>query len=234
MRKPRSAFLWLSIAALLGLSLRSVALYAKGPSFEETIDFIILKLSGVSVSSEVECDKLRYCGGSIDTAWQTRVAPSLSSCSVEVIQTVSVTKTQNAICVWTEDVIGGRRWNHVSYQREYCFRLDLGGISRDGITVERATPEDSHCVFIKSDPRYSLGPSDLPYSVHLTFTKGIDVTFRLKAAGSENGEETTSDQKGTVTWNNDSFEVGSEEIAERVARAFKRAASLCGSKKEAF
>ena len=234
MRKTRSTFLWLSITALFGLSLRSVALYGKGPSLEETIDFIILKLSGVSVSSEVECDKVRYCGGSINTAWQTRVAPSLSSCSVEVIQTVSVTKTQNAICVWTGDVIGGRRWNHVSYQREYRFRLDLGSISRDGITIERATPENSRCVFIKSDLQYSLAPSDLPYSVHLTFTTGINVSFRLKAAGSENGEETTSDQQGTVTWNNTSFEVGSEEIAQRLARAFKRSASLCGSKKEAF
>jgi hypothetical protein len=234
MRKPRSAFLWLSITALLGLSLRSVALYAKGPSFEEAIDFIILKLSGVSVSSEVECDKLRYCGGSINTAWQTRVAPSLSSCSMEVIQTVDVTKTQNAICIWTGDVIGGRRWNRVTYQREYRFRLDLGSIARDGITVERVTPEDSHCVFIKSDLQYSLAPSNMPYSVHLTFTKGINVTFRLKAAGSENGEEATSDQKGTATWNNASFELGSEEIAERVAKAFKRATSLCGSKKEAF
>jgi hypothetical protein len=234
MRKTRSTFLWLSVTILFGLSLHSVALYAKGPSFEETIDFIILKLSGVSVSSEVECDKVRYCGGSINTAWQSRVAPSFSSCSIEVIQTVNVRKTQNAICVWTGDIIGGRLWNEVKYQREYRFRLDLGSISRDGITVGRATAENSHCVFIESDLQYSFAQSDLPYSVHLTFTKGIDVTFRLKAAGSENGEEATSDQKGTVTWKDDSFEVGSEEIAERLARAFKHAASLCGSKKEAF
>ena len=101
MRKLRSAFLWLSIAVLFGLTARSVGLYAKGPSFEETMDFIILKLSGVSVSSRVQCDKVRECGGSIDTVWQNSVAPSLSSCSIEVIQTINVTKTQNAICVWT-------------------------------------------------------------------------------------------------------------------------------------
>src|SRR5689334_18114054 len=126
MRKPRSAFLWLSITALFGLSLRSVTLYAKGPSSEETIEFIILKLAGVSVSSRVECDKVRDCGGSINTTWETRVAPSLSSCSVEIIQTAKVTKAQNAMCVWTGDTIGGRLWNHVTYQREYRFRLDLG------------------------------------------------------------------------------------------------------------
>jgi hypothetical protein len=105
MRKPRSAFLWLSITALFGLSLRSVALYAKGPSFEDTIDFIILKLSGVSVSSRVECDKIRDCGGSINTAWQSRVAP-LSSCSLEVIQTVNVTKprgTPKTGHLWTPE-----------------------------------------------------------------------------------------------------------------------------------
>jgi hypothetical protein len=232
MRKPRSAFLWLSITALFGLSLRSVALYAKGPSFEDTIDFIILKLSGVSVSSRVECDKIRDCGGSINTAWQSRVAP-LSSCSLEVIQTVNVTKTQNAICVWTGDIIGGKLWTHVTYQREYRFRLDLGSISRDGITLERATPEDSHCVFIKSD-LHSLDQADLPYSVHLTFTKAMSVSLRLKAAGSGTGEKTSSDQKGTATWNGASFEVGNEEIAQRLARAFRHAARLCGSKNEVF
>jgi len=171
MRKRHSVLLWLSIIALFGLSLRSVALYANGPSFEETIDFIILKLSGVSVSSRLECDKVRDCGGSVNTAWQSRVAPSLSSCSIEVIQIVNVTKTQNAMCIWTGDLIGGRRWNRVTYQREYRFLLDLGSISRDGITVERATPENSQCAFIKSDLQYPFAQSDLPYSVHLTFTK---------------------------------------------------------------
>jgi hypothetical protein len=233
MRKPRSASLWLSITVLFGLSLRSVVLCAKGPSFEGTIDFIILKLSGVSVSSRVECDKVRGCGGTINTAWQSRIAPSLSSCSIEVIQTVDVTKTQNAICIWTGDVIGGRRWNRVTYQREYQFRLDLGSIARHGITLERPTPENSHCVFIKSDLQ-SFDQADLPYSVHLTFTKAVNVSFRLKASGSGTGEETTSDQKGTATWNDTSLEVGSKEIAERLARAFKHAASLCGSKKEVF
>ena len=234
MRKTRSAFLWLSITALFGFSLRSGALYAKGPSFEKTKDFIILKLSGVSVSSEVECDKVRACGGSINTAWETRVAPSLSSCSVEVIQTVKVTKTQNAMCVWTGDIIGGRLWNHVTYQREYRFRLDLGSIARDGIMVERAKQESSHCVFIKSDLQYPFAQSDLPYSVHFTFAKGMNVIFRLKAAGSGNGEETATDEKGTATWNNDSFEVDSEQTAQRLARAFKHAADLCESKKEVF
>jgi hypothetical protein len=219
---------------LFGLSQRPVALYAKGPSLKEAIEFIILKLSGVSVSSRVECNKVRDCGGSINTAWQSRVAPSLSSCSIEVIQTVDVTKTQNAMCIWTADVIGGRRWTCVTYQREYRYRLDLGSIARDGITVERATPENSQCAFIKSDLRYPFAQSDLPYSVHLTFAKAVNVSFRLKAAGSGNGEETTSDQKGTATWNNDSFAVGSEEIAERLARAFRHAAGLCGSKKDAF
>jgi hypothetical protein len=234
MRKTRSAFLWLSITALFGLSLRSVALYARSPTFEKTIDFIALKLSGVSVSSQVECDKIQACGGSINTAWETRVTPSLSSCSVEVIQTVKVTKTQNAMCVWTGDVIGGRLWNHVTYQREYRFRLDLGSIARDGITVERATQENPRCVFIKSDLQYPLVQSDLPHSVHLTFTRGLNVIFRLKAAGSGNGEETATEEKGKATWNNDSFEVGSEQTAQRLARAFKHAADLCESKKEVF
>jgi hypothetical protein len=234
MPKTRPAFLWLSITALFGLSLRSAALYAKGPSFEETIDFIILKLSGVSVSSRVECNKVRDCGGSINTAWQSRVARSLSSCSIEVIQIVDVTKTQNAMCIWTGDVIGGRLWNHVTYQREYRFRLDLGSISRDGISVERSPPENSQCAFIKSDLQSPFAQSDLPYSVHLTLAKAMNVSFGLKAAGSGNGEETTSDQKGTATWNDASFEVGGEEIALRLARALKHAARLCGSKKDVF
>jgi hypothetical protein len=234
MRKSRSAFLWLSITALFGLWLRPFALYAKGPSFEETIDFISLKLSGVSASSRVECDKVRDCGGSINTAWQSRVAPSLSSCSIEVIQTVDVTKAQHAMCVWTEDIIGGRLWNHVTYQREYRFRLDLGSIARNGITVERPTPENSQCAFVKSDLQCPFAQSDLPHSVHLTFTKGVNVIFRLRAAGSGNGEETATDEKGTATWNNDSFEVDSEQTAQRLARAFKHAADLCESKKEVF
>jgi len=234
MRKVHCAFLWLSIALWFCLSARSVVLYAKGPSFETTMDFIILKLSSVSVPSSVQCDKVRECGGSIDTVWQYRVAPSFSSCSIEVIQTINVTKAQNAICVWTGDVIGGKLWNRVTQEREYHFRLDLGSIARDRITVERAMPEDSHCFFIKPYLQYSGDQSDLGYSVHLTFTKGLDVSFQLKATGSANGEEATSVQRGTDTWNNDSFPVGSEEIAERLARAFKHAATLCDAKKEVF
>jgi hypothetical protein len=234
MRKPRAAFLWLSFTVLFGLSVRSVVLFAKGPSFEETIGFIILKLSGVSVSSQIECDRVRECGGSINTTWQSRAAPSLSSCSIEVIQTMNVTKMQNTICVWTGDVIGGKLWSRVTYQREYHFRLDLGSISRDGITVERETRENSHCFYIKSDLQYSVDQSDLPYSVHLTFTKGINVSFQLKATGLGNGEETTVEQEGTDTWNNDSLPVGGKDIAERLARAFNHAASLCEAKKEVF
>jgi hypothetical protein len=234
MRKLRSALLRLSITVLFGLSVRPVLVYAKGPSFKETIDFIVLKLSGVSLSSRVPCDKVQDCTGVVNTTWHNSLAPSFSSCSIEVTQTVNVTKTQNATCIWTGDMIGGKLWNHVTYQREYHFRLDLGNISRDAITVEPATPENPRCSIVTSDLLYFVYRSDLPYAVHLTFNKSLDVSFQVKATGSGNGEEATSVQRGTDTWNNDSFPVGSEAIAERLARAFKHAATLCEAKKEVF
>jgi hypothetical protein len=234
MRKLRSALLRLSVSVLFGLSVRPVLVYAKGPSFKETIDFIVLKLSGVSLSSRIPCDKVQECTGVVNTTWQNSVAPSFSSCSIEITQTINVTKTQNPTCIWTGDIIGGKLWNHVTYQREYHFRLDLGSISRDGISVKRATPENPRCSIVKSDLLYLVYRSDLPYAVHLTFTKGIDVNFQLKATGSGNGEEATSVQRGTDTWNNASLPVGSEAITERLARAFKHAATLCDAKKEVF
>jgi hypothetical protein len=75
--------------------------------------------------------------------------------------------------VWTGDVISGKLWNHVTYQREYHFWLDFGSISHDGITVEQATPEKSQC----------FGPkSDLPYSVHLNFTNGTPPISRFQVS----------------------------------------------------
>ncbi len=219
---------------MLGLSVCPVVVYAKGPSLKDTIDFIVLKLSGVSLSSRIPCDKVQECTGVVNTAWHNSVAPSVSSCSVEVTQTINVTKTQNATCIWAGDIIGGKLWNQVAYQREYHFRLDLGNISRDGITVERATPENPRCSIVRSDLLYSVYRSDLPYAVHLAFTKGINVSFLLDATGSGNGEKTSSEQKGTDTWTNDSLPVGSEDIAESLERAFKHAADLCGAKKEVF
>ncbi len=162
------------------------------------------------------------------------MAPSFSSCSIEVTQTINVTKTQNESCVWTEDIIGGKLWNRVTYQREYRFCLDLGNISRDGITVEKATPENAGCSVVRSDLLYFVYRAELPYAVHLTFNKNIDVSFQLKATGSGNGEESTSVQRETDTWNNDSLQVGTEDIAEKLARAFKHAASLCDAKKAVF
>lgn len=199
--------------------------FACHPSLEETRDYIILKLSGGSVSTRVQCDKVQECRGFVDTTWQNRTARSPSSCSIEVIQNMNVTKTQSAMCVWTGDVISGKLWNHVTYQREYHFWLDFGSISRDGITVEQATPENSQCFVAKSD---------LPYSVHLTFTNGMKVSFRLKATGSVNGDMTSSEERGEGTWINSSFPVGGEDTAERLALAFKHAATLCGAKKETF
>jgi hypothetical protein len=234
MRKPYSALLRLSITVLLCLAIRPVFVYARGPSFKKTIDFIVLKLSSVSVSARVPCDKVQECTGVINTAWHNTVAPSFSSCSIEVTQTINVTKTQNESCVWTKDIIGGKLWNHVTYQREYRFCLNLGNISRDGITVERATPENAGCSVVRSDLLYFVYRAELPYAVHLTFNKNIDVSFQLKATGSGNGEESTSVQRGTDTWNSESLQVGTEEIAEKLARAFKHAASLCDAKKAVF
>jgi hypothetical protein len=151
----------LGVFALTVLSGPSVACHR---SLEETKDYIILKLSGGSVSTWIQCDNVPECRGPVGTTWQNRIAKSPSSCSVEVIQTMHVTKTQSAICVWTSDVISDKLWNHVTYQREYHSSLDFGSISRDGVTVEQATPENSQC---------SVTESDLPYSVHLTFTKGM-------------------------------------------------------------
>jgi hypothetical protein len=234
MRKPRAALLRLSITLSFALSVLPVHVSAKGPSFKETIDFIVLKLSGAALSSSIPCDKVQECTGVINTAWQSSVAPSFSSCSIEVTQTINVTKSQNATCIWTGDIIRGKLWNHVTYQREYHFRLDLGNISRDGITVEQATPENPRCSIIRSDLLYFVYRSDLPYAVHLTFNKRLDVSFQVKATGSGNGEEATSVQRGTDSWNNDSLPVGSEDIAEKLARAFEHAASLCGAKKAVF
>ena len=119
----------------------------------------------------------------------------------------------------------GKLWNHVTYQREYHFWLDFGSISRDYITVEQAIPENSQCFVAKSD---------LPYTVHLNFTKGIRVSYRLKATGSGNGDRASSEDRGEGTWNNSSFPVGSEDTAYNLAKAFKHAATLCGAKKETF
>lgn len=231
---PRNAYLWLSVSLLLGLSVVSVPLFGKRPSYKQTIEFIILKLSGGSGSSRVKCDKVQECGGYTEMVWQNRVAPSSSSCSIEVVQTIYVTKAQNEFCLWTGDVIGDKLWSHVTYQREYHFRLDLGSIARDGITVEQATPENSCCSVAQSDLMQSVYRSDLPYAVQLTFTKGTNVSFQINATGSGRGEQRSSEQKGLDTWNSDTLLVGSEDLAERLARAFKHAATSCGAKKEVF
>lgn len=214
----RSACLALGATTFLILSMPSVNTYAKGPSLEETRDFIVLKLSGVSASSRVHCD--RECGGFVETAWQNWIAKSSSFCSVEVVQTVDVTKSLSPTCVWASDVIGDERWSDVAYRREYHFRLDFGSIARDDITVEPATPENSQCFLIKPD---------VPYVVRLSFTKGVYVNVRLKATGSGTGHKTVSEQDWTDTWSTDSLTVGSGDTAEKLARAFKHAATVCGA-----
>jgi hypothetical protein len=228
---PRNVYLWLSISALLSFWAGSVPSYGKGPSYKQTIDFIILKLSGDSGSSNLRCDKFQECGGSVDTVWHNRVAPSSSSCSIDIVQSVHITKVQNELCLWTGDVIGGKLWSHVTYQREYHFRLDFGSIARHGIRVEQATPESSCC---SADLIQSVYGSDLPYAVHLTFTRSTNVSFQIKATGSGIREQKSSEQKGIDTWNSDTLLVGSKDIAERLARAFKHAATSCGAKEEVF
>jgi hypothetical protein len=228
---PRNVYLWLSVSALLGFSAGSVPSYGKGPSYKQTIDFIILKLSGDSGSYKLRCDNVQECAGSVDTAWLNRVAPSSSSCSIDIVQSIHVTKAQDELCGWTGDVIGGKLWGHVTYQREYHFRLDFGSIARDGIRVEQATPETSCC---SAELIQSVYRSDLPYAVHLTFTKGANVSFQIKATGSGPGEQKTSEQKGIDTWNGATLLVGGQDLAERLARAFKHAATSCGAKEEVF
>ena len=219
---PPSTFRVLRVFALIALSGPSVACH---PSLEETRDYIILRLSGSYASTRAQCDKVQECRGLIYTTWHNRTRKSPSSCSIEVIQNMNVTKTQSVICVWTGDVINGKLWNHVTYQREYHLWLDFGSISRDDITVEQVAPEDSQCYIAKPD---------LPYSVHLNFTKGMKVSFQLKATGSGNGDRASSEERGEDTWNNSSFPVGDEDTAEKLALAFKHAATLCGAKKETF
>jgi hypothetical protein len=227
---PRRVYLWLSVSALLGFSAGSMPSYGKGPSYKQTIDFIILRLSGDSGSYKVRCDNVQECGGSVDTAWQNRVAPSSSSCSIDIVQSIHVTKAQDELCPWTGDVIGGKLWGHITYQSEYHFRLDLASIARDGISVEQATPDSSCCSALME----SVYHSDLPYAVHLTFTKRTNVSFRIKATGSGLGEQKSSEQEGIDTWNSDTLLVGSKDLAERLARAFKHAATSCGAKEEVF
>jgi hypothetical protein len=228
---PRKVYLWLSLSALLGFSAASVPSYGKGPSYKQTVDFIILKLSGDSGSYKVRCDQVQECAGSVDTAWQNRVAPSSSSCSIDILQSIYVTKAQDELCSWTGDMIGGKLWGHVTYQREYHLRLDFGSIAREGISIEKATPESSCCF---ADLTQSVYRSDLPYAVHLTFTRGTNVSFQIKATGSGLGEQKSSEQEGIETWNSDTLLVGDEDLAERLARAFKHAATSCGAKEEVF
>lgn len=220
-----SAFPVVGSTVLLIFSIPSAAFFGSHPPFEETRDFIILKLSGTSAAAKAYCDKNQECRGVVKTTWENKITNSPSFCSVEVTQIVDVTKTQNTACVWTGDLIGGRLWNQVTYQREYHFALDFASIARDDITVEQATPEKSQCFVIQAD---------LPYAVHLNFTKGINVRFQLRATGSGSDDKTTSAQEGTAMWNNDSFTAGSEDTAQRLAQAFEHAASLCGAKKEIF
>ena len=70
---PRKVYLWLSVSALLGFSASSALSHGKGPSYKQTIDFIILKLSGESGSYKVRCDQVQECAGSVETAWQNSV-----------------------------------------------------------------------------------------------------------------------------------------------------------------
>jgi hypothetical protein len=228
---PRNVYLWLSVAALLGFLAVSMPSYGKGPSYKQTLDFIILKLSGDSGSYKVRCDQVQECGASVETAWQNRVAPSSSSCSIDIVQSIHVTKAQDELCSWTGDMIGGKFWGHVTYQREYYLRLDFGSIARDGISIEQATPESSCC---SADLAQSVYRSDLPFAVHLTFTRGTNVRFQIKATGSGLGEQKSSEQEGIDTWNSDTLLVGDEDLAERLARAFKHAATSCGAKEEVF
>jgi hypothetical protein len=230
---PGKVYLWLSFSVLLVFSAGSVPLYGRGPSYKQTIDFIILKLSGAG-SSKLRCDRAQECGGSIDTVWQNRIVPSSMSCSIDIVQSIHVTKAQDELCLWTWDIIGGKLWSHVTYQREYHFRLDFGSIARDGISVEQATPDNSCCSIAQPNLMQSVYGSDLPYAVHLTFTKGTNVSFQIKATGSERREQNTSEQKGIDTWNGATLLVGDEDLAGRLARAFKHAATSCGAKEEAF
>ena len=197
---PRKVYLWLSVSALLGFSASSALSHGKGPSYKQTIDFIILKLSGESGSYKVRCDQVQECAGSVETAWQNSVEPSPSSCSIDIVQSVHVTKAQDELCSWTGDMIAGKLWGHVTYQREYHLRLNLGSIARDGISVEQATPESSCC---SADLAQSVYSSDLPYAVHLTFTRGTMVRFQIKATGSGLGEQKSTEQEGIETWNSD-------------------------------
>jgi hypothetical protein len=233
-RLPRSSLLLLTVSIFLTLSVCSLLLYAKRPKFNEAVDFIILKLSGLSLTSRIQCDKVQVCGGVVDTSWQSRIEKPSSPCSIDVVQIIHVTKTQNAICFWTGDVIGGRRWSHVAYQREYRFRLDFRNIAREAIRTEQAVPEGSQCTFVPSDLLRSADLSAPIYVVHLMFTKSIHVSVHLKAIGSGNAEEASAAQETTETWNEDSFPAGSEGLAQRVTQAFNRAAKLCGAKEEVF
>jgi len=236
MRTPSRRWLRLHPSALLllTLSVSSLFLYGKRPTFNQTIDSIILKISGIPLSSSVQCDKVQVCGGIVNTSWQSWIEKSAVPCSIDVFQSIDLSKTQNAICVWTGDVIAGRTWNHVGYRREYRFRLNLRNVARDGIIVEQVRPEDSHCVFVRPQLLKSAGVLDTTYAVHLTFTKRVNVSFRNTATGFGDGEQASTDQKGTDNWNEDSFPAGSEEIAQRVAQAFQRAVKLCGAKEEVF
>jgi hypothetical protein len=194
----------------------------------------MLKLSGGSLSSRIQCDKVQVCGGVVDTSWQSRIEKRPRPCSIDIIQSIHVTKSQNTICFWKEDVISGRLWSHVAYQREDRFRLEFRNIAREAIRVEHAVPEGSHCTFVPSDLLRSADLAEPVYGVHLTFTKGIPVSVHLNAIGSENSEEASVSQETTETWNEDSITVGSEQLAQRVAQAFNRATKLCGAKEEAF
>jgi hypothetical protein len=231
---PRSSLRLLTVSIFLTLSVCSLLLYAKRPTFNQAVDFIILKLSGLSLTSGIQCDKVQVCGGVVDTSWQSRIEKPSSPCSIDVVQIIHVTKTQNAICFWTGDVISGRLWSHVAYQREYRFRLDFRNIAREAIRIDPAVPEGSQCTFVPSDLLRSADLSASIYAVHLTFTKGIHVSVHLKAIGSGNAEEASAAQETTETWNEDSFPVGSEGAAQRVTQAFNRAAKLCGAKEEVF
>ena len=231
---PRPSLLWLCVSTLLALSVCSLLLYARRPTFDQAIDFIILKLSGVLLSSRIQCDKVQVCGGAVDTSWQSRIEKGSSPCSIDVVQSIHVTKTQNAICFWTKDVISGRLWSHVVYQREYRFRLDFRNIAREAIRVKQAVPEGFHCAFVPSDLLRSAVLSEPVYSVHLTFTKGVPVNVHLKMIGSGNAHEASEGRETIETWNEGSFAAGSEGLAQRVAQGFDRASKLCGAKEEVF
>lgn len=75
---------------------------------------------------------------------------------------------------------------------------------------------------------------DAEYYLAVDFTKETKIDWSQENTGYGDEGTKTDKSNGTDQAKNFYFEVGQREMAEKLAKAFKHAATLCGAKKDLF